>query len=91
MGNLWSIVQGHIDRYGVLEAEIARRIGTSPQTLNSWKNRGIREVPSSRLLRKLADVTGQPYLLVLTAALLDAQRIDAEEADELTRSVRWRA
>jgi transcriptional regulator with XRE-family HTH domain len=88
-GNVWRLVQAHIDSYGVREAELARRVGTSPQTLNSWKIRGIRDVPSTAILRKLAAEIRQPYLLVLTAAMLDADRVTPEEADELSRSVRW--
>lgn len=89
MGALWSIVQAHLDRYGVREAELARRIGTSPQTLNSWKLRGVREIPSEKLLRNLARVTGDPYPIVFLAASVDAERITREEADEMSRSIRW--
>lgn len=81
MGNLWAIVQAHIDRYGVLEAELARRIGTKPQTLNSWKNRGVRALPSRQLLLSLAEVTGTPYVDVLEAALLDIGYLDPKVGD----------
>lgn len=80
MGHLWTIVQSHIDRWGVREAELARRIGTSPQTLNSWKNRGVRGLPSRELLLNLAAVTRVPYQQVLEAALTDAGYL-REESD----------
>lgn len=68
---LWAIVQAHMDAYGVREAELARRMGTSPQTLNSWKNRGVRSLPSRRLLEALAREARVPYEEVLHAALVD--------------------
>lgn len=80
MGHLWAIVQAHLDRWGVLEAELARRIGTKPQTLNSWKNRGVRALPRRQLLLNLATVTRVPYQHVLEAALMDAGYL-TEESD----------
>ncbi|WP_282775838.1 hypothetical protein [Nocardia sp. CC201C] len=71
MSNLWNLVQAHLDNTGVREAEFARRMGSSPQTLNSWKNRGLRALPERRLLDAVADLTGTPYRTVLDAALTD--------------------
>lgn len=82
VGHLYAIVQRHIDTYGVREAELARRVGTSPQTINSWKNRGVRGLPSREILRKLADVTRTAYGDVLEAALMDAGYIDPRPAPE---------
>ena len=70
-GHLWKIIQKHLDDYGVREAEFARRIGTSPQTVSSWKKRGIRSLPTKDLLVGVSDVTRQPYDVVLTAVLHD--------------------
>lgn len=86
MGHLYAIVQAHIDKYGVREAELARRIGTQPQTVNSWKKRGVRAVPSRHLMANLAEVTGRPYVEVLRAALIDAGLLDVDEAGPLTTS-----
>lgn len=72
MGELYRIVQDHLDRYGVREAEFARRIGTGPQTVNNWKNRGVRKLPDRRLLEAVAEVTGASYSQVLAAALIDS-------------------
>lgn len=73
MGYLWQIVQQHLDEYGVREAALARRMGTSAQTLNSWKKRGVRQLPSVKLLAALSRETRTTYTQVLTAALLDAK------------------
>jgi transcriptional regulator with XRE-family HTH domain len=78
MSNVWDIVQRHIDAYGVREAEIARRMGTVPQTLNSWKNRGIHKLPDARLLLALANITGVAYEDVLNAALHDIRYLPRE-------------
>lgn len=66
------LIQSHLDRYGVKEAEFARRIGTMPQTVNSWKKRGLKTLPERRLLQAVSEVTKVPYLVVLDAALVDS-------------------
>lgn len=70
-GELWGIIQAHLDRYGVYEATFARRMGTSPQTINTWKTNGLKQLPARRLLEAVARETGTPYANVLHAALLD--------------------
>lgn len=86
MSQLWKIVQQHADDFGVREAEIARRMGTTPQTLNSWKKRGLRQLPESRLLYGLAVVARVPYESVLSAALHDTHYLPEEEVRERARS-----
>ena len=81
-GHLWSIIQKHLDDYGVREAEFARRIGTSPQTVSSWKNRGVRSLPAKHLLVGVSDVTRRPYDEVLTAALYDTNYLPKEDASD---------
>jgi transcriptional regulator with XRE-family HTH domain len=71
MSELWKIVQTHLDEYGVSEAEFARRMGSSPQTLSSWKLRGLKKLPDKRLLEAVADQTRASYDDVLGAALVD--------------------
>lgn len=71
MGELWSIIQGHLDQYGVREAAFARRMGTGPQTINAWKMRGLKRLPERYLLEAVARETGTRYEAVLRAALLD--------------------
>ena len=78
MGHLWDIAQAHLDEYGVRAAALARRMGTSPQTLDSWKNRGVRSLPSKALLEALARETRTPYEEVLDAALRDIDYLPKE-------------
>jgi transcriptional regulator with XRE-family HTH domain len=80
MGELWKIIQAHLDKYGVREAEFARRMGSSPQTLNSWKNRGLKNLPSKALLAAVAEQAHVPYGLVLNAALHDIGYIGGHPA-----------
>jgi len=78
MSHLWDIAQAHMDEYGVRAAALARRMGTSPQTLDSWKNRGVRSLPSRALLEALARETRTPYEDVLAAALADIDYLPKE-------------
>jgi len=71
MSELWAIVQRHVDRWGVTSATLSRRMGSKPQTLNSWKNRGLKKLPEKRLLEALARETGTSYGDVLAAVLQD--------------------
>ena len=71
MGQLWTIIQAHLDRYGVREAAFARQIGTVSQTLSSWKHRGLKQLPNKDLLEAVARETSTPYEEVLAAVLVD--------------------
>lgn len=77
-GHLWAIIQKHLDDYGPSEAEFARRIGTQPQTVSSWKKRGIRSLPAKHLLVGVSDVTRKSYDEVLTAVLYDIKYLPKE-------------
>ncbi|WP_237082088.1 hypothetical protein [Mycobacteroides abscessus] len=72
MGHLIDIVQSHMDAYGVSEAEVSRRIGASPATVNTWRNSQIRQLPRREYLEGLSDLTGRKYDDVLLAALRDS-------------------
>ncbi|MDJ0006467.1 hypothetical protein [Gordonia alkanivorans] len=81
MSELWKIIQTHLDQTGVREAEFARRIGTSPTTVNSWKNRGVRSLPERRLLEAVAnEIPGVSYRQVLAAVLSDIGYADPSVA-----------
>lgn len=82
MSHLWSLIQSHLDEYGVREAALARRMGTAPQTLNSWKNRGLRQLPERRLLDAVARELRLPYAVVLAAVLQDLGYADDSPAPE---------
>jgi len=71
MGMLWDLIQGHLDQYGVRDAALARRMGTSAQTLNSWKKRGLKRPPEPWLLVAAAREIQVEYERVLDAALVD--------------------
>ncbi|WP_069164883.1 hypothetical protein [Nocardia altamirensis] len=72
MSELRKLIQRHLDRYGVKEAEFARRIGSTPQTLYTWKRREMRQLPDKRILEGIAEEAGFPYWRVLDAALVDS-------------------
>lgn len=71
MRQLIQIVQAHMDEYGVSEAEVARRIGATPQTVNSWRNGEMKQLPRQHYLSALAELTRTAYTTVLAAALND--------------------
>lgn len=65
------LIQSHLDRYGVTRATFAKRIGTTPQTVQNWKTRST-TMPKAEHLLGIANETGIPYLAVVDAALMDA-------------------
>lgn len=75
------LIQSHLDRYGVTRATFAKRIGTTPQTVQNWKTRST-TMPKPEVLKGVADETKVPYLIVLDAALKDAGYRDSL-ADDL--------
>ena len=74
VSELLRIIDDYKDRHGQpSDSSIARAIGVAPQTISSWRKRGIREAPDVAALRKLADLVALPYEdYVLQAALVDA-------------------
>lgn len=87
MTRLWAIVQAHLDKYGVREAALARRMDTTPQTLNTWKKRGLKTLPAKHLLEALARETGTPYEEVLDAVLADIGYRDPDLDVQVTTGV----
>ena len=75
MSELLRIIDEWKDRHGQpSDASIARAIGVAPQTISSWRKRGIKEPPARETLRSLATYMGLPYEdYVLQAALVDAK------------------
>lgn len=71
MGQLWKIVQAHIDAspYPPSERQVAMKLGISPTALSNW--RAPKRLPDVENLRALARLTGVPYSEVLEAALTD--------------------
>jgi len=85
MGQLWDIVQTHIDSapYPPSLRQVAARLGVTATTLGNWRNPS--DLPRRENLRALADLTGTPYDEVLRAALSDTGYLhpepDPESAD----------
>jgi transcriptional regulator with XRE-family HTH domain len=80
MSRLVALIDEYKDTHGApSDSSIARAIGTKPQTVSSWRTRGIKEPPSPQTLRNLADFLGVDYeTVVLRAALLDAGWVTEE-------------
>lgn len=79
MSELRRLIQAHLDEYGVTRSEFARRSGTKPQTVQNWWDKPT-TLPSRRHLEGVAAVLRTPYLVVLTAALVDAGYLDSMDA-----------
>lgn len=74
MSRLIALIDEYKDTHGApSDSSIARAIGVAPQTISSWRRRGIREVPDTDRLRDLAGFIGRDYVtVVLRAALIDS-------------------
>lgn len=79
MSELVRIIDDYRDSHGQpSDASIARAIGIAPQTLSSWRKRGIKEPPEPETMRALARLVGESYEeYVLPAALVDSGFLDA--------------
>lgn len=73
MSELLAIIDRYKDTHGQpSDASIARAIGIAPQTLSSWRKRGITDPPDRETLRRLADFMRLDYYShVRVAALVD--------------------
>lgn len=81
MSRLIALIDDYKDQHGQpSDASIARAIGVAPQTVNSWRKRGIRDVPDRESLRQLAALLRVDYeRVVLRAVLMDLGWIEPEE------------
>jgi transcriptional regulator with XRE-family HTH domain len=80
MSKLLGIIDAYKDTHGQpSDASIARAINVAPQTISSWRKRGIRDLPEPDTLRHLAAFVGVPPLTVVDAALIDAGYLTEEE------------
>lgn len=81
MSRLLAIVDAYKDAHGgPSDSSVARAIGVAPQTINSWRKRGIKEPPDRDALRELARLTRLDYeAVILRAVLLDVGWIDETE------------
>lgn len=78
MTRLLAIIDDYKDRHGQpADAAVARAIGIKPQTINSWRRRGIKQPPATDTLRRLATLVGVDYeTVVLRAVLIDVGMMD---------------
>lgn len=81
MSHLVKLIDEYRDAHGAPSwSSIARAIGVAPQTISSWRKRGIKEPPDRETLRSLAEFIRKDYAtVVLQAALLDAGWISEDE------------
>lgn len=91
MGQLTDLIDEYKDRNGnPSDASIARAVGIAPQTLSSWRKRGIRELPDADTLRRLAAFLRVDETTTFYAAGVDAGYIippeEAPDVGETSRS-----
>ena len=81
MSELLRIIDEWKDRTGQpSDASIARAMGMPPQTLDSWRSRGMKAVPRNlEPLRRLAELTGLDY----TDVIVQAVAVDVGLRDEM--------
>lgn len=74
MSQLLALIDAYKDTHGSpSDASIARAVGIAPQTLSSWRKRGIRELPQPDTLASLAGLLGVPHEeYLLQVALYDS-------------------
>lgn len=73
MSHLLAIIDAYKDAHGApSDASIARAVGIAPQTLSSWRKRGIKDLPERDTLINIGRLTRRDYATeILPAALLD--------------------
>lgn len=83
MSHLLRLIDDYKDLHGQpSDASIARAIGTKPQTISSWRKRGLKEPPETETLRNLAAFLHVDYAaVVLRAVLLDTGLLEDHEPD----------
>lgn len=88
MSHLVALIDEYKDSHGSpSDSSIARAIGAKPQTVSSWRTRGISEPPNTVTLRNLAEFIARDYeTVVLRAALLDAGWVDDDEPEVVDES-----
>lgn len=59
------------------DAELARRLGVTPMTINHWKRRGLKRIPADRVLAVEKATGGQVTRHELRPDLYPIERIDA--------------
>lgn len=82
-GRLVALIDEYRDKHGQPpDASIARAIGVAPQTISSWRRRGIREMPNPETLRSLAAFLKVDESVTFYAAGVDAGYIIERLAED---------
>lgn len=83
MSRLLKLIDEYRDAHGQpSDASIARAVGIAPQTISSWRQRGIRQLPDRDTLRELARLLSVDYeTVVLRAVLIDIGWLEESDGD----------
>lgn len=78
MSEVGKIIEGYRDRHGHPPyASIARAIDVQPQTLDSWRNRGMKTAPRDlEPFRRLAEFVQLDYDIIGAAIAVDIGMMD---------------
>lgn len=84
MSKLIALVDEYKDTHGApSDSSIARAIGVAPQTISSWRRRGIRQLPDPETLQALARFIGRDYASeVIPAVMQDIGYLPSEPPQE---------
>ena len=84
MSQLLAIIDEYKDAHGApSDASIARAIGIAPQTLSSWRSRGIRDLPDRETLKAVARLTRRDYVTdILPAVLRDIRYLEDGDGND---------
>lgn len=73
MSKLLALIDDYKDRHGQpSDSSIARAVGIAPQTISSWRKRGIRNLPEAETLQRLARFIRVDQTAIFYAAGVDA-------------------
>jgi DNA-binding XRE family transcriptional regulator len=82
MSRLLAMIDEYRDAHGQpSDASIARAIGIAPQTLNSWRKRGIKEPPKPETMHRLAAFLGKSNEELYWAIGVDTSYIIERETE----------
>lgn len=81
MSKLLALIDEYKDAHGQpSDSSIARAIGAKPQTISSWRKRGLKQPPAIDTLRELARLLNVDFeTVVLHAVLVDIEWVEDRE------------
>lgn len=68
---LMGLIDGFAARWGLSDADVARRLAIAPHTLQEWRSHGVRRLPDRPVLEAIAAVLAMEYQRVLQVCLTD--------------------